>query len=167
MPNGCDCRGCCDFDINRNGTRERVNIREPSCHTVTRTTTPNVEGGPCTPGGDGGVGSCTGTGQRCIRDGDGVTWFCAPCTPCRFANEEMPPIANCTVNPCMTGERCVGDPPPPPPPDGGVPDASMPPPDGGTTPSCPTGTRPCLQHSDCGSLGSTYFCITGCCQNLG
>jgi hypothetical protein len=153
VPNGCDCRGCCDFNIDRSGGRERVNIRDPACHIVARTTTPNVEGGPCTPSGDAGPGSCTGAGQRCLRDGSGLYYFCAPCTPCLFANEEMPPLRNCNVNPCdPTRERCIGDPPPTGGPDAGAPLCGE------------AGRQGCVTNGDCMSLGSGFFCITGCCE---
>lgn len=158
VPNGCDCRGCCDVDVNRDGVRERVYIRAEGCRTTMSTTTVGAEGGPCEPSRDGGTGRCN-SGLYCVRSSNGTS-FCSSCPPCMFAM-----TADCTVNECKSGERCVGDPPPPPPPDGGV-DASTSPPDGGT-PRCPAGVTPCLQHSDCSSLGSSYFCITGCCQNLG
>jgi hypothetical protein len=92
-PNGCDCRGCCDIDLDGDGTRERVLLQD-TCDYAPAGGARGEDGGACR-----SDGTCA-AGLSCLGG------FCSPCEACEFSTE-----AGCAPNPCDLGEVCVGDDP--------------------------------------------------------
>lgn len=163
-PNGCDCFGCCDIDLNGNGTAETVGMFTPDCRTSRVSAPEGEEGGACRTSG-----SPCNTGLTCLLDGDGQTRFCSYCGTC----DKNPDCGN----PCEEGENCVGEPPGTGGGGAGGGEAGS----GGTgsggtggtagaggggsggtpEPICPDGRQSCTTHADC--PGASEFCVTGCC----
>jgi len=133
-PNGCDFIGCCELDINGNGTGEHVHLAG-ACDYAPACGGGSTDGCPCTDT------SMCDTGQFCVFDDDvaGGTGFCSTCEPCT-------PDAMCD-NPCSCGEMCFG---------------GFTQPDCGTVGMCPTGVTECPGgNADCTTTGET--CVMGCC----
>ena len=146
-PNGCDDRGCCEIDVNGNGTGEFVYVREdcvfaPACGEEGR------HGCSCSSDAD-----CD-SGQYCIADDDDGEKFCSTCAPCQ-------PNDAC-LNPCECGEQCFGGFEHPPEECGGQVDGGTA--DGGGS-SCPVGVDECTLDSDCDSTANER-CTSGCCYQV-
>ncbi|MFH1810362.1 MAG: hypothetical protein ABIJ09_16570 [Pseudomonadota bacterium] len=112
VPPGCDCYGCCAFDINGDDVKEEVRLGG-ACERFVVTGTPQAGqlGGACL-----GGGTCSGT-LLCVTDTGGGS-FCAPCEPCaNFGGTQCNETTGegCCWNVCdeAAGEICFGDEPPP------------------------------------------------------
>jgi len=144
-PNGCDDRGCCEIDVNGNGSGEHVYIRE-DC----------VFAPACGQAGTHGCACASGTdcdaGQYCVLDDDQGPGFCSTCESCT-SNEAC-------ENPCQCGELCYGGFEQPAEEcggesqDGGIPDG------GGS--QCPGDVTECSTDSDC-DMNAGERCTNGCC----
>jgi hypothetical protein len=93
-PNGCDCQGCCDIDLDGDGVRERVLLRA-ACDFAPAGAAPGANGGACL-----GDGACD-DGLTCLAGR-----FCSTCVPCDWSGGR-----SCDPRPCESGEVCVGDEP--------------------------------------------------------
>jgi len=148
-PNGCDDRGCCEIDVNGNGSGEHVYIRD-DCVFAPECGQEGTHGCPCTTEAD-----CD-AGQFCVPDNDLGPNFCSSCESCE-------PNTPCE-NPCECGEECYGgfEQPPEecggeqPQPDGGGGE------DGGTPANCPDGVTECSSDADC-DMNANERCTNGCC----
>ncbi|MBI5508064.1 MAG: hypothetical protein HY903_04855 [Deltaproteobacteria bacterium] len=137
-PNGCDNVGCCEVDLNGNGTGEHA-IIGGSCSFAPPCGAAGTDGCPC-----GAPGECD-PGQFCVPDDDSGAGFCSTCEGCT-------PSAACE-NPCGCGETCFGGFEQPASVCGG----------GGVTPSCPSGATACPNgNSDCDAAANEQ-CTNGCC----
>lgn len=92
-PNGCDDRGCCELDINRNGTGEFVSVKDECEFAPTCETENGTHGCACD------TNEQCDEGQFCIADSSNEG-FCSKCEPCT-SNVEC-------SNPCECGEICFG-----------------------------------------------------------
>lgn len=122
VPPGCDCYGCCEFDVNSDGVKENVRLAE-GCEVFTEDPAASFGelGGGCLPNDQ------CGPGLYCITDQFGDR-FCGPCEPCaNFGGTECDDATGdgCCWNECdeASGQICYGDPPPEPS-DGGTPGGS-------------------------------------------
>jgi hypothetical protein len=97
-PNGCDCRGCCELDIDGDGLKELVLLQD-ACDYAPDGAAEGEDGGACPAGG-----SCD-AGLNCVTAGDGSA-FCSTCESCEWRTD-----GECEPNPCDEGEICVGDDP--------------------------------------------------------
>ncbi len=167
-PNGCDDVGCCEIDINGNGTGEHVKIRD-ACDFAPACAAGSTEGCACAADGD-----CD-DGQFCVPDDDDGDGFCSTCLPCD-------PDPDCE-NTCECGELCYGGFTQPAEDCGTDPGGTCPTgvtecPNGdadcsaGDTcqagccyPRCAEGVTPCQVSSDC-PIDFDYYCITGCCVEI-
>ena len=134
-PNGCDDGGCCEIDVNTNGTGEHVRIAG-ACEFTPMCGAAGTEGCPCTVGGT----DCDAA-QFCVADDDTGMGFCSTCEPCE-------PNAECE-NTCACGETCFGG--------FTQPDAAC-----GGTGGCPTGVTACPMGTECDAAASEV-CTAGCC----
>ena len=137
-PNGCDDKGCCEIDVNGNGTGEHVLVYG-ACDFVPACSGTGGAGCPCETDAD------CGEDQFCVMDDDLGPGFCADCEPCE-------PNELCE-NVCECGEVCFGG-------------FSQPEEDcggGGVDQICPTGISACPNgDSDC-SAELAETCVQGCC----
>jgi len=137
-PNGCDNLGCCEIDVNGNGTGEYVYVRD-DCVFAPDCGQEGQHGCACSADSD-----CD-SGQFCVPDNDSGDGFCSTCQPCE-------PNLQCT-NTCECGELCYGGFSQPEEECGG----------GGPDPVCPTGVSECPNgDADCDSAAGEG-CISGCC----
>jgi hypothetical protein len=156
-PNGCDDRGCCEIDVNGNGSGEHVYIRD-DCVFAPECGQEGTHGCACTTEAD-----CD-AGQFCVPDNDQGPNFCSTCESCE-------PNTPCE-NPCECGEQCYGGFEQPPEECGGVnpdPDGSTEDggggQDGGSTQNCPSGVTECSSDSDC-DMNANERCTNGCCYQV-
>jgi hypothetical protein len=103
VPNGCDCVGCCLFDLNANASPEPVYAAGSFCRSAAPVTTVGAEGGPCDSAGQCGSVAISGFDVQlsCVTDGDGTGSFCSTCAPC-----EQIPDEDCN-NSCECCEICT------------------------------------------------------------
>jgi hypothetical protein len=90
-PNGCDNKGCCEVDVNHNGTGEHVWVGE-NCAFSPACGNGSTEGCSCA-----NIDECD-PGQFCLSDGDDGPFYCSLCEACT-SNAEC-------ENPCSCGETC-------------------------------------------------------------
>lgn len=168
-PNGCDPFGCCEIDLNQNGTGEHVTM-SGTCAFVPNCGISGKLGCTCT-----SKNECDAD-QFCVLDDDIGPGFCSLCNPCT--------VDVACNNPCDCGETCFGGFKQPVSVCGGGGGGGTPTcPDGVTTcpvgnecntaaneicyngccfATCPEGVTPCQISSDC-PAGSLFICVTGCC----
>lgn len=113
VPPGCDCYGCCEFDVNGDGIKEAV-LLGGVCDKFDPPNNPQ----PGALGGACNSGDTCDSGLFCMTDNAGGK-YCGPCEPCEsFGGVDcVDPLndpENCCANPCdeSIGEVCFGDAPP-------------------------------------------------------
>jgi hypothetical protein len=134
-PNGCDQTGCCEVDVNGNGTGEHVRAGG-TCDFAPTCAAGSTNGCPCSD-----VSMCD-AGQFCVFDDDmaGVGGFCSTCEAC------VPDLM--CKNPCDCGEMCF---------------SGFERPGCGSTGMCPVGVTECpAGDSDCDTTAGES-CVSGCC----
>ncbi len=135
-PNGCDDTGCCEIDVNGNGTGEHVRIMGTCAFAEACGMGAGTEGCPCMVGGT----DCD-AGQFCLADDDSGAGFCGTCEPC-LANVDC-------ENTCECGETCFG---------GFEQPTSL----CGGKMGCPTGVTACPMGNEC-DAAANEACSNGCC----
>lgn len=92
-PNGCDNKGCCEVDVNGNGTGEHVWVGG-TCVFAPACGTDGTHGCPCAT-----TDACD-PGETCIADNDNGAKYCSGCEACTSNTE--------CENPCDCAETCFG-----------------------------------------------------------